>query len=362
MRTIDDTKAINAALSAASVQQPEIVKTAEEKLGVDAPFKPNLVVIGSSFIGMEVALAGIKKANVTVVGMEEAPFEKILGPQVGNALRKNHEKQGIKFYLPAELSHFKASEKDGKKVGAVVLKSGEELSADVVIMGTGVKPVTDYAKNIPGIQLNDKDKSIAVDEQLRLKGINKKNVYAVGDIAYFPDVKTGEQMRIEHWNVAGNHARCVATTITGGKEPYNKVSSATPRQLGRVDISAQTAIFWSAQGAQLRYVGSSKSSKWEDVHIDGTPEDLKFVAYYGSKCNTSAPSAPLTSSPSQRATRRSRSRAWAEIRYVLTGAITNRTDGAIQIVTHCSELYSMQKMPSFSAIKGGKNPLDIPLA
>lgn len=229
MRTIDDTKAINAALSAASVQQPEIVKTAEEKLGVDAPFKPNLVVIGSSFIGMEVALAGIKKANVTVVGMEEAPFEKILGPQVGNALRKNHEKQGIKFYLPAELSHFKASEKDGKKVGAVVLKSGEELSADVVIMGTGVKPVTDYAKNIPGIQLNDKDKSIAVDEQLRLKGINKKNVYAVGDIAYFPDVKTGEQMRIEHWNVAGNHARCVATTITGGKEPYNKVPSATPR-------------------------------------------------------------------------------------------------------------------------------------
>lgn len=224
LRTIEDTKAINSAIAAFSTSQPEVLQKAEEKLGVDGPFKPNLVVIGSSFIGMEVALAGAKKANVTVVGMDKVPFEKILGPQIGNALRKNHEKQGIKFHLPAELSHLKPSDKDSKKVGAVVLKSGEEVPAHVVIMGTGVKPVTGYAQKIPGIQLNDKDKSITVDEQLRLKGIGKNNVYAVGDIAYFPDVKTNESLRIEHWNVAGNHGRSVANAITGSKEPYNKVS------------------------------------------------------------------------------------------------------------------------------------------
>ena len=181
LRSIDDTKAINKALADRTTQQPELVQQAEEKVGLDKAFKPNLVIIGSSWIGMESALAGAKKANVTVIGMENAPFEKILGPEIGNALRRSHEKQGIKFYLPAELSHFEASDKDKKSVGSVVLKSGDKIPADVVLLGAGVKPVTDYAQNIPGIQLDDKDKSIIVDEQLRLKGIGKKNVYAIGD-------------------------------------------------------------------------------------------------------------------------------------------------------------------------------------
>jgi NADPH-dependent 2,4-dienoyl-CoA reductase/sulfur reductase-like enzyme len=200
LRTIDDTKQINAAIAAASVQQPEIVEKVEAAVGADKLFKARLVIIGSSFIGMEAALAAAKKASVTVVGMDKVPFESILGPQIGDALRKNHEKQGIQFRLSAELSHFEPSSSDSSKVGSVVLKSGEKLPADVVLMGAGVKPVTDYAQNIPGIQLDDKDKSIIVDEQLRLKGIGKKNVYAIGDIAKFPDVKTGDQMRIEHWN------------------------------------------------------------------------------------------------------------------------------------------------------------------
>jgi NADPH-dependent 2,4-dienoyl-CoA reductase/sulfur reductase-like enzyme len=150
---------------------------------------------------MEVALAGAKKANVTVVGMDKTPFEKILGEEIGSALRKNHEKQGIKFQLPVQISHFAPNDKDSSKVGAVVLKSGEKIPADVVILGTGVKPVTDYAQNIPGIKIDDKDKSIEVDDQLRVVGIGKKNVYAVGDIARFPDIKTGEVFRVEHWYV-----------------------------------------------------------------------------------------------------------------------------------------------------------------
>lgn len=200
LRTIDDTKDINSAIAAATAQQPEIVQTIEEKIGADKLFKPNMVIIGSSFIGMEAALAASKKANVTVVGMDKVPFEAILGPEIGDALRKNHEKQGIKFKLSAELSHFEPSSSDSSKVGSVVLKSGEKIPAAVVLIGAGVKPVTDYAQNIPGIKLDEKDKSIEVDEQLRLKGIGKTNVYAIGDIAKFPDVKTGDMMRIEHWN------------------------------------------------------------------------------------------------------------------------------------------------------------------
>jgi len=310
LRTIEDTAAINKALAERSSQQPEALQKAEEKVGLDKAFKPNLVVIGSSWIGTEVAQAAMKKANVTVVGMDEVPFQAILGKEIGAALKRNHEKSGIKFYLPTELSHFEPSDKDKKMVGSVVLKSGEKLPADVVILGTGVKPVTDYAQDIPGIQLNDKDKSIIVDEELRVKGIGKKNVYAIGDIAYFPDVKTGESLRIEHWNVAGNHGRSVASSIAGKSEPYNK-----------------TAIFWSAQGAQLRYVGSSRSSQYETVHIDGNPDEKKFVAYYGKG---------------------------DEI-------VAVASMGRDPIVTHCSELFTFKKMPSFSEVKGGKNPLDIPL-
>lgn len=220
LRYIEDTKAINKAIGDATTDQPEVVQKAEDAVGLGSVYKPNVVVIGSSFIGkprsytdprigltmfldnsigMEVALAAVKKASVTVIGMDKVPFESILGPEVGSALRANHEKQGIKFYLPAELSHYEASSKDSEKVGAVVLKDGTKIPADLVILGTGVKPITDYAANIPGIQLHEKDKSIFVDEQLRLKGISKKNVYAVGDIARFPDIKTGEIMRIEHW-------------------------------------------------------------------------------------------------------------------------------------------------------------------
>lgn len=196
LRTIDDTKDINKALADLTTQQPELLQKAEEKVGADGPFKPNLVIIGSSWIGMESALAAAKKANITVIGMEEAPFQSILGKEIGSALRRSHEKQGIKFQLPAELSHFEASEKDKNKVGTVVLKSGQKIPADVVLLGAGVKPITDYAQNIPGIQLDEKDKSIIVDEELRLKGIGKKNVYAIGDISKFIDVKTGDQMRM----------------------------------------------------------------------------------------------------------------------------------------------------------------------
>ncbi|KAK9895956.1 hypothetical protein P389DRAFT_196070 [Cystobasidium minutum MCA 4210] len=311
LRTIDDTKAINSAIAAATVQQPEIVQTIEEKIGADKLFKPNMVIIGSSFIGMEAALAASKKANVTVVGMDKVPFEAILGPQVGDALRKNHEKQGIKFKLSAELSHFEPSSSDPSKVGSVVLKSGEKIPAAVVLVGAGVKPVTDYAQNIPGIQLDEKDKSIIVDEQLRVKGIGKNNVYAIGDIAKFPDVKTGDQMRIEHWNVAGNHGRSVASTICGKEEPYNK-----------------TAIFWSAQGAQLRYCGTSKSSKWEDVYVDGNPEELKFCAWYGKGDEV----------------------------------VAVATMGRDPIVSHASELFTLKKMPGFGQIKSGTDVLQIPLS
>lgn len=218
-----------------------------------------MVIIGSSFIGMEAALAASKKANVTVIGMDKVPFESILGPQIGDALRKNHEKQGIKFHLSAELSHFEPSSKDPSKVGNVVLKSGEKIPADLVLIGAGVKPVTDYAQNIPGIKIDDKDKSIEVDEHLRVKGIGKDNVYAIGDIAKFPDVKTGDLMRIEHWN--GKQVLLQILLVSVRSSTMLTVSVQSPETM--VDVSQITSQEKDSHTTRLQSSGLHRALNYD---------------------------------------------------------------------------------------------------
>lgn len=114
--------------------------------------------------------------------------------------RQYHEAQGTKFYLPAALSHFKPSTSSPSAVSAVVLKDGTEIPADLVILGVGVKPATAVLKS-SGLDL-EKDGSVLVDGQLRIKAVSKGNVFAVGDIATYPDSVTGDSVRVEHWNVA----------------------------------------------------------------------------------------------------------------------------------------------------------------
>lgn len=173
LRTIDHTKAINAAL------------------GKDK----NLVIIGGSWIGIESALASVEKAkSVHVVDTAPVPMAPILGEEVGKALQRNHEKKGIKFSLEAQLDHFEPSESDASKVGQVVLKDGTKIPADLVILAVGVKPRTELLEGL--VELN-KDSSVNVDEQFKVEGL--ENVYAIGDIAKYIDGNTKQRYRIEHW-------------------------------------------------------------------------------------------------------------------------------------------------------------------
>ncbi len=278
-----------------------------KNLGTGDGPKPNIVVIGSSFIGLEAAGAAAAKANVSVVGMDKVPFEKILGADIGAALRKNHEKNGVKFYLPAELSHFEPKADNDKVVGSVELKDGTSIPADFVILGVGVKPQTSFLEGT--LQL-EKDGSVKVDEHLKIEQIAKGNAYAIGDIATYKDISVNQYTRIEHWNVASNHARAVAHNIAVEPAAFDKI-----------------AIFWSAQGQQLRYCGTGKSKEWEDVHIVGNPDELKFIAYY-SKGDEVVAVASMQNDP---------------------------------VVAQASELLAQKKMPSISEIKQGKNLLEINL-
>jgi NADPH-dependent 2,4-dienoyl-CoA reductase/sulfur reductase-like enzyme len=232
-------------------------------LGAIGNKNKKIVIIGSSFIGMEVANAVAKENDVTVVGMETAPLERVMGEQVGKIFQKALEKNGVKFKLNAGVEKAVASKSDSSKVGAIELKDGTSLPADLVILGTGVGPATTFLKENKSVELQ-KDGSLKTDEHFAVSGL--KDVYAIGDIATYPyhgPGGDGALTRIEHWNVAQNAGRSVAANINN---PSAKPKSFIP-------------IFWSALGAQLRYCGNTPNG-WDDLVLKGQPEEAKFAAYY----------------------------------------------------------------------------------
>ena len=138
-----------------------------------------------------------------------------------------HESQGVKFHLGSQLERIIASESDPKFATGVELidKDGQKqiIEADFVVVGAGVSPATDFLKQSDGFPQSAlrKDGGVLVDECLRVRGL--EDVFAIGDIAVYPQHPLGEETRIEHWNVAGNHGRAVGKTISGTPVPFSKI-------------------------------------------------------------------------------------------------------------------------------------------
>lgn len=209
------------------------------------------VVIGASFIGMEAASSlAMRGCEVTIVAPDSAPFERILGPQIGRLFQDVHEEHGIKFKLGASVSGF-----DGEtKVTAVILENGERLEADLVVVGIGVKPNTDF---VEGLMLH-RDAGVIVDEHMRAAD----GVYAAGDIAYFPNPLTHEHQRIEHWRTAMQQGRVAAHNMAGKETPYESVP-----------------FFWTRQfDVGLLYVGHAQ--QWDEIVYHGELSTRDFLAFY----------------------------------------------------------------------------------
>jgi NAD(P)H-nitrite reductase large subunit len=159
-----------------------------------------IVVVGSSFIGMEVGNALSKENNVTIIGMEKAPLERVMGEEVGKIFQKTLEKNGVRFFLGASVDSATPSKNDSNAVGSVKLKDGASIEADLVVLGVGVAPATDYLRNNKSVDL-EKDGSLHVDETFQVKGL--EDVFAIGDIATYPyhgPGGNGSPTRIEHWS------------------------------------------------------------------------------------------------------------------------------------------------------------------
>ena len=231
-----------------TLRQPEDA----DKIIAAAENAKTAVVVGSSFIGMEVASSLTQRGiKVTVVAPGSVPFEKILGKDIGTMFQKLHEAKGVSFQMGTKVKQFEGN----GKVETAILENGESLNADLVIVGVGVSPVTEF---LQGVELNEKDKSVNVDEYLQAAD----NLYVAGDIARFPYAATGKPTRIEHWRLAQQHGRIAARNMIGEKIKF-----------------ASVPFFWSGQfDVKLRYAGHAEN--WDDIIIQGNLDEQEFLAFY----------------------------------------------------------------------------------
>ncbi|OIQ85171.1 rhodocoxin reductase [mine drainage metagenome] len=208
-----------------------------------------VAVIGASFIGLEVAAAlRARGVQVHVIAPEAQPLARVFGERLAAAIVAKHEALGTVLHLGRKPVAIDAD--------AVELDDGSKVAAAVVVMGVGVQPSDELAREA-GIAV---DRGILVDARLQTSA---PGVYAAGDVARFPDpFGAAGQVRIEHWAVAQAQGRLAARNMLGFDEAY-----------------AQTPFFWSQHGDMtVAYTGHAE--RWDRLEESGDPQRSDYLCRF----------------------------------------------------------------------------------
>jgi NADPH-dependent 2,4-dienoyl-CoA reductase/sulfur reductase-like enzyme/nitrite reductase/ring-hydroxylating ferredoxin subunit len=207
-----------------------------------------VVVIGASFIGLETAAAlRTRNLDVHVVAPEKRPLEKVFGAELGDFVRSLHEEKGVVFHLENTVTAIERNK--------AILKNGQTIDADFIVMGVGVRPRTQLAEQA-GLKL---DRGVVVNNRLET---NAAGIFAAGDIVRWPDRHSCESIRVEHWVVAERQGQAAARIMLGSGDRYDGVP-----------------FFWSQHyDVPINYVGHA--SDWDALEIEGDAHARDCVVRY----------------------------------------------------------------------------------
>ena len=210
------------------------------------------VVVGAGFIGCEVA-ASLRGLGVDVVLVEPqpAPLASVLGEQIGGLVARLHRAEGVDVRTGVGVAEVAGQTVTSRRV---VLTDGTEVHADLVVVGIGSRPATDWLDG-SGIEV---DNGVICDAAGRTSA---PNVWALGDVASWRDPK-GHQVRVEHWSNVAEQARVVVPAMLGQDAPSVVV----------------VPYFWSDQyDVKIQCLGEPDAT--DIVHVV-EDDGRKFLAFY----------------------------------------------------------------------------------
>ncbi|MDA2895110.1 FAD/NAD(P)-binding oxidoreductase [Mycolicibacterium sp. BiH015] len=230
-----------------------VLRNFDESLALrkEADSASRAVVVGAGFIGCEVA-ASLRKLGVDVVLVEPqpAPLASVLGQQIGDLVTRLHRAEGVDVRCGVGVSEVSGDD----RVRKVTLSDGTELDADIVIVGIGSHPATEWLEG-SGLEI---DNGVVCDEAGRTSA---PNVWAIGDVASWRD-DVGGQVRVEHWSNVADQARVLVPTMLGQEPP----------------AAVSVPYFWSDQyDVKIQALGEPEAT--DTVHIV-EDDGRKFLAYY----------------------------------------------------------------------------------